>query len=225
MRRPLVCAAVAMIVLVGLIAETCAEVVGPLLPERTLEVGIMQRKVRRAIDKEQGEPVVWERFDYPITLRYGITPNATVSMELSGDPNAIVYDEDVIQYTVGAGIEALVASPGDCQITTGIHYYRGLDVYRDPGYCDNDIQGIDWTLLGQYEFGIGRSQMVVWGGPTISYLIVEAQAPCPEGKFVTDNVVGGIVGATLPSRIGLVLQGSLVWVDEPEYRLNLAYRF
>ncbi len=202
-----------------------AEVLGPLLRERELEIGIMERHVDRLIDPEVGDPVQWKGEDYPVTIRYGLTANATLSFELSGDPNAMFFELDVVQYTVGAGIAALVWSHDDFVLSTGVHYYRRLDFYREAGYPDYINQGIDWALLAQQELRIGRMVSSIWGGPTISYLIVEPQAPFSEDSNIPDNVVGGVVGATLLSSIGIVLQGSLVWIDEPEYRLNLAYRF
>ena len=94
-----------------------------------------------------------------------------------------------------------------------------------PGYCDDLTQGIDWTILGEYALALGRLDATIWAGPTVSYLIVEEQAPCEELSYVSDRVFGVFLGATLPSSIGIVLQGSLVWIDEPEYRATLGYRF
>lgn len=86
-------------------------------------------------------------------------------------------------------------------------------------------QEIDWALLGQQSFGVGNVEFTIWGGPALSYLVVEYQAPCPENSMVGEEIFGGIVGVTLLSRMGIVLQGSFVWIDDPEYRINLAYRF
>ena len=225
MTRRLACAAITVIALVLLATGAGAEVLGPLLRDRELEIGIMERHVNRLVDPDDGEPVQWKGEDYPVTIRYGITTSATLSFELSGDPNSMFFGSDVVQYTVGAGITTSVWSQDEFMVTTGVHYYRRMDVYREPGYCDKVTQGIDWTLLRQQSFRMGRIGGWLWGGPTVSYLILETEAPCPEVDIIPDNVVGGVVGLTLLSRIGIVLQGSFVWIDEPEYRLNLAYRF
>ncbi|MCI0452042.1 MAG: hypothetical protein L0Z51_06560 [Candidatus Latescibacteria bacterium] len=205
--------------------EANAEVLGPLLRERELEIGVLERHVDRLIDPDDGEPFQWKGEDYPVTIRYGLTASATLSFELSGDPNSMFFETDVVQYTVGAGIAALVWSRHDFALSTGIHYYRRLDAYREPGWKDYITRGIDWTFLGQQEFSIGRIDGSMWGGPTVSYLVVQPQAPWTEEDLVPESVVGGVIGLTLLSRIGIVLQGSFVWIDEPEYRLNLAYRF
>jgi hypothetical protein len=202
-----------------------AEVLGPLLPPHTLEVGVMERNVNRILEPEVGEPLVFDQYDYPVTLRYGVTANATVSFELSGDPNSLFFEADVVQYTVGAGISTLLWAHDEFALATGIHYYRRLDVQGKAGWADYLTQGIDWDMLGQQAFRIGRVDGFIWGGPTISYLIVEPQAPWPEDSALPDQVLGGVVGLTLLSRIGIVLQGSFVWIDEPEYRLNLGFRF
>lgn len=225
MRRAAVVVVIGFGALAGIPRSGHSEVLGPLLPKHTLEIGIMFRKIDRVIEHEGRDPVTWTQDDYPVTLRYGVASNATISIELSADPNGIAFDEDVVQYTVGAGIETLIASHNQFRLNTSIHYYRRLDVFRSPGYCDDLTQGIDWTILGDYSFGLGRLDATIWGGPTVSYLIIEEQGPCEELSYVSDRVFGGVVGATLPSRIGIVLQGSLVWIDEPEYRINLGYRF
>ena len=201
-----------------------AEVLGPLLPSRTLEVGVMERKTNRLMERNN-EQYISEGFDYPVTLRYGVTSGATLSFELSAYPNSWLYESDVVSYTVGAGITTLIWLHGDLAITTGAHYYRTLNVDREPGRCDLIVQGIDWTLLGEQSFDVGPVGGVFWGGPTVSYHLVEAQAPCDEETATPEDVVGGVVGLTLASRIGIVLQGSYVWIGESEYRLSLAYRF
>jgi hypothetical protein len=202
-----------------------AEVLGPLLPARTLEIGVMERRVNRVMEPDNNELFEWNAEDYPVTIRYGVTASATLSLELSGNPNGMFFDVDVVQYTVGAGIATMVWSHGEFVLSTGAHYYRRLDVYREPGYCDKITQGIDWTLLGQREFRVGRVDGSIWGGPTVSYLILDDEPPCFEQSITPDQVWGGVAGMTLLSRIGFVLQGSYVWVGESEYRINLAYRF
>ncbi len=189
---------------------------------------MMQRKTERVIDPDNGASFTFEQYDYPFVLRYGVTTSATLSCELSGAPNAwIVSDDevDITQYTVGVGVAALVWSHEDFALTTGAHYYRRLDFYQEPGQCDIIVQSVDWALLGQQEFPLGRGLATLWGGPTISYLVVEPQAPCPEESLTAQDIVGGVAGLTLASKIGLVLQGSYVWVGDSEYRLTLAYRF
>jgi len=49
------------------------------------------------LEPEVGEPLVFDQYDYPVTLRYGVTANATVSFELSGDPNSLFFEADVVQ--------------------------------------------------------------------------------------------------------------------------------
>jgi len=213
-----------MLFLAGWPAGASAEVLGPLLSKGTLEIGIMEREVDRVVEGG-GKSEDWKWWDYPVTIRYGVTANATVSFELSGDPNAMFNEIDVVQYTVGAGISTLVWSHDEFLVSTGLHYYRRLDVYGEPGWCDFQTQGIDWELLGQQPFEIGRVGFTIWGGPTVSYVVLQPQAPCVETNLVGEQVFGGVVGATLPSRMGIVLQGSFVWIDDPEYRLNLGFRF
>lgn len=212
------------ILVAGLPTPVKAEVLGPLLSKGTLEIGIMEREVDRIVEGG-GETKDFKQWDYPVTFRYGVTESATLSFELSGDPNAMFNDLDIVQYTVGAGISTLVWSHDEFLLSTGFHYYRRLDVYGEPGWCDFLTQGVDWELLGQQSFDIGRVAFTMWGGPTVSYLILQAQAPCSETTMTGEQVLGGVVGLTLLSRIGIVLQGSFVWIDDPEYRLNLAYRF
>ena len=202
-----------------------AEVLGPLLPSRTLEVGIMQRKTNRLMERSYGDAYQLETYDYPVTLRYGVTSSATISFELAGYPNSWIYEDGVIIYTVGAGIAALVWSDDGLAVSTSAHYYRKLTVSQSLGDCDNVVQGIDWALLAERSFRLGPGRSVIWGGPTVSYLIREAQAPCDDVTATPEQVFGGVVGLTLVSRIGLSLQGSYVWLGDSEYRLSLAYRF
>ena len=119
-----------------------AEVLGPLLSKGTLEIGIMEREVNRVLE-DDGKTRDFEWPDYPVTIRYGVTANATVWFELSGDPNAMFYETDVVQYTVGAGISTFVWSHDEFLVSTGLHYYHRLEVYYEGGSCDLETQGND----------------------------------------------------------------------------------
>ena len=199
-----------------------AEVIGPLLPRKSIEVGITVRQVDRQFEYHD-EKVRLEQRDTPITFRYGLSTNATVSFELSGTP---LDTETETFYTVGATVHALIWKHSVYAVSMGVAYSRTLAVEYDvPPRKQYREQAIDWMLLGQRSFALGSEELTLWAGPWVEYMSLTPQLPEEQDYYESENLLGGIAGAGFLFLDHIVLNGSLAWIDDPEYRLNLAYRF
>ena len=203
-------------------APVRSEVIGPLLPRQAIEMGFTARETDRILEYE-GEESRFVQRDIPFTLRYGISTTTTLSLELSG--NLFNDDDDVSFYTVGASVQLLVWRARGYTITMGLSYARTLGIDEIDPKKQYDEQFLDWVLLGQREFLVHDQEFTLWLGPRVSYMSVKPQAPEVEIYNEAKNLLGGVVGAGFLLVDHIVLQGQLVYIDEPEYRLNLAYRF
>lgn len=200
-----------------------AEVTGPLLPRKAIEIGFMLRDTDRVVEYEDSEARYTQR-DLPVTVRYGLTSTATFSLELDGNP--FNHQDDVgIYYTAGASIQALLWRHEEYVVTVGASYARTFAIDTKEPKTQYDAQFIDWTLLGQRSFDVRSQELTVWIGPRVSYMSTALEAPIEGEYYEAQNLFGGLVGVGILLIDHIVVQGQLAWIDEPEYRINLAYRF
>ncbi len=208
--------------LVACAAPIRAEVLGPLLPRKAIEMGLMVRDTDRIFVYE-GEETRFTQRDEPFTIRYGISSTATLSLELDANPFDI--DDNGIYYTVGASIQALIWRHSAYAITVGASYARTLAINPIEPKTQYYEQNLDWTLLGQRSFGVRNQELTVWLGPRLSYMSVTPQAPHEEDYQESQNLFGGVMGTGLLLVEHIVLEGQLMWIDEVEYRVTLGFRF
>lgn len=199
-----------------------AEVIGPLLPRKVIEMGMMVRDTDRMLVYEEND-IRFTQTDVPFTIRYGISSTATLSLELNGNP--FNFDEVAIFYTVGASIQALVWRQSGYAMTVSASYTRTLAI--DEGESEQTFyeQSLYWTFLGQRAFDVRKQELSVWLGPLVSYMSVTPQAPAEEHYTESQNLLGGVVGLGFLLVDHIILQGQIMWIDDAEYRATLAYRF
>ncbi len=198
-----------------------AEVIGPLLPRKAIEMGLTAGDIDRALEYE-GEVARFEESFTRFTIRYGISTTATFSLELAGNPFNL---DDEAYYDVGASIQTSIWRGAEYAITVSASYSSTLAIEPRVPKRQFDQQSLEWTLLVQREIPVRSEDLTVWLGPLISYMNVTPQAPQEEDYSESQSLLGGVVGVGLLVVDHVVMQGQLLWIDEPEYRVTLAYRF
>jgi hypothetical protein len=196
-----------------------AEVLGPLLPRNAVEIGLTARDTDRTLEYAAQE-FRFTQSELPATIRFGLSTTATLSFELDANP----FDTEDAFYTVGASIQALIWREGVNAITVTASYARtyALDVRASDNAWDE--QRLDWSLLGQRSLDVWNQEATAWLGPMVSYVYATPRST-PNESWESSDLLGGAAGAELLFVDHILLQGALVWIDEPEYRVTLGYRF
>ena len=202
-----------------------AEVIGPLLPSGACELGIRWREFNRTMFYELST-TTFERNDATVFVRYGLTSNATIALELMAAPGDLVSEETVERfYSVGAALRTMIWKQDSFAITTGIHYLSSY-LRRLPEKCDRETQSIDWELLGEWTTSLGDAyHFSAWGGPVLSHVSFSNQGPCDEDYWQPSEMLGATLGARFLFWDHVLIDGEVIWVENVEPRLAVAYRF
>lgn len=202
-----------------------ADVVAPLLPQGAAEIGVRWRNVDRTLEYEGLDRDV-DRSDVAVAIRYGITGNATLAAELMTAPGQLTSEEDIERYyLLGASLRTLVWRDDRIAVSTGFHYQSSFWRRESPEGCDQESQIIDWELLVEWDTGLESQEVILWGGPMVSHFSLSDEPPCDNDYWAPSRILGGTVGASALLFQHLKIDGQLVWIENPEPRLGVSYRF
>jgi hypothetical protein len=204
-----------------------AEVIGPLLPRAAFEAGVQGRYVDRDVyyyDRESNA----EQSELAIIGRWGLTEFATLSFELSPGSGDIVggFDGAEVSYIVGGGIQATVfrnervRASVAYQITTTL--LRGD--YPDPNGSTESHTG---ELILEGTTKLWDSSFTWFAGPAYSpyYFTHEASLQYPKQTWYSHSNFGGILGFSWVLWDHLNIASHVLWVENPQPRVAVLYRF
>jgi hypothetical protein len=190
-----------------------AQVSGPLLEQGTLEAGYTYQWVDRTFT-HMGETRQADQTNDGAAFRYGLTPLATFSIDLSGD----VGEQDTFSYTVGVGLQTSIWTHREFRVTTTILYAQSL--VRSRGESNRDWeQSIEGKLVGEYDV----QRFTVWAGPSFSYWVLQEYPG--KREWTTNDMLGLAAGARFLLFKHLVLQANATWADGSQSQIFAAYQF
>jgi hypothetical protein len=182
------------------------------------------RNVDRTLFYDQSTAIV-DQNDVAIVIRYGLTNNATVAAEVMAAPGDLVNEENVERfYTVGASLRTLIWKHDPIVVSTGVHYTSSY-WRRVPNACDRETQLIEWELLVEWSSAVGSQPIAAWAGPILSHFSFANRAPCDDDYWEPSEMLGVTFGVNVVLWSRLEIDGQFVWVENPEPRVGVAYRF
>lgn len=205
-----------------------AEVIGPLLPKAAFEAGLQSRYVDREIYYRGAEEDV-QQSELAIIGRWGVTEFATLSFELSPGSGKIVggFNGSTISYVVGAGIQATVfrndhvRSTASYQITMTMHR---IEDYPDPNAATESHTG-ELMLEGTLKLWDGDFNWFAGPAYSVYYFSHEATIGRSEEVWYSESNFGGVAGFNWVLWDHLNIASHLLWVENPQPRVALLYRF
>ena len=205
-----------------------AEVIGPLLPKSAFEAGLQYRYVEREIYYHGAEKDV-QQSDQAIIGRWGATEFATLSFELSPGSGKIVggFNGSTISYIVGAGIQATVFRNEHVRSTVAYQItmtLQRIEDYPDPNASTESHTG-ELMLEGDLKLWDGDFSWFAGPAYSVYYFVHEATIDRSEEVWYSESNFGGVVGFNWVLWDHLNIASHLLWVENPQPRVALLYRF
>ncbi len=204
-----------------------AQVLGPLLPRGTVEVGAQVRWVHRDLENIRSTMVV-DQYDFSLPVRYGVSKYATLSAELfSADEGFHSLERDLRYYLIGIGLHALLWKNDDYILSAGAHYTESF--IRDKTGSFFDLTHFSSTTILQLQRSFRRRKLdiTVWGGPLLFYYNVRREAGnnYSEVSWGTTDIFGGALGLNLLFHDHYQFCYNIIYVDYYQPRIGFSYRF
>ncbi|HEX5131250.1 MAG TPA: hypothetical protein VFX92_02055 [Candidatus Krumholzibacteria bacterium] len=206
------------------------QVIGPLLSRGTVAMGLQEQWTHRTLE-DSYRTTDWEEHDLSVVVRWGATEFATLSLQGMTGSGPWQSDHEDIQasYQVGVGLQATVWRADDIVITFG-----GQLDYKMRRY-DADTGNppvLAWTasveLLGQLDTMWLGAPVALWGGPVLSWIVADYERlpgfQNPQ-RYTEQSASGGVVGITVVAWRHVDVSGHLLWVENPQPRVSILYRF
>lgn len=206
---------------------TRAEVIGPLLPKAAFEVGLQYRQLEREVYSQTSEQDI-EQSDLALIGRWGFTELATLSFELSRGSGDIVGGFEGVQtaYLVGGGIQAAIFRGEHVRATVAYQFTATLNRFDEhPANVTTESHGGQLALEGKVR--LWDDDFYWFAGPAYSiyyYTREQGTANAYLGSYSDENF-GGVVGFNWVLRDHLNVASHLLWVENPQPRVALLYRF
>ena len=205
-----------------------SEVFGPLLPRGGVELGFQQRWVERT-EVTTSQTLDWSQYDLSAVARWGATDFATFSFEgMTGvGPWLSDHDDTQLFYLLGVSAQATIWRAAKVTVTGAYHYTLTFQRYDDSGSRTLETYSEAVEILAQTDARLWGQQVTFWGGPVGSAHSVNY----PPGitylgqDYVAETVWGGVVGLSVLAWRHVDLSGHLLWVENPQPRVTLLYRF
>jgi hypothetical protein len=204
-----------------------AEVIGPLLPKATFEAGLQYRQIEREVYSTSSEQDI-EQTDVALIGRWGFTELATLSFELSRGSGDMVggFEGTQMAYLIGTGIQAAIFRSDNIRAT--IAYQVTMTLNRADEYPANvstESHGGQLTLEGN--FRLWGDDFYWFAGPAYSiyYYVRESGVSNAPLSSYSDSNYGGVVGFNWVLWDHLNVASHLLWVENPQPRVALLYRF
>jgi hypothetical protein len=212
-------------------ASVWAEVLGPLLPKSTFELGTQIRWFDRELQSGSTKSILGGH-DYALIGRYGLTDVATLSWELyTGDDELYNFPGDEVRYyLIGAGLQTRIWEGGGFTLHPGMHYEEVYAFSRDGGACHKSHQNIIAVMFLERAWRPWRQKVVVWGGPGYFWYRIKWEkgktwSSCNGASFESKYNWGITMGVNVLLWEHLETYSSFVVVDKIEPRLGVMYRF
>jgi hypothetical protein len=209
-----------------------AEVIGPLLPAGAFEAGLQATSIKREVYYGE-EEFDWEEGWALIAARWGITEAATLSLEASRDVidipdnlTGLVQDAHAA-YLVGGALQAALWRNDDITVSAAFQFTMTM-MRIDGGPVRNvSTETFGGQVMAQYETELWGSAFTAWGGPAFSkfYPTYEQQIDKPAAAFYTESDWGAVLGLGFLLWNHLDVTGHVLWVENPQPRVGLLYRF
>lgn len=209
-------------------ASVHAEVIGPLLPKAAFEAGAEARWMNREVYYGSDESE-WKETSAPVIARWGITNLATISIEVArsavwveGDP------QDAASYLLGGAVQASLWR-NEKVIVSGAFQYTTSLLRLDEGPNRNITTSLaGGQIMVQYGLTLGTVGLTVWGGPAYSLFYPDYEQQIGGGTFkelYTESNWGAVIGMEALFWKHVDLSSYVLWVENPQPRVALLYRF
>lgn len=212
-------------------ASSRAEVLGPLLPKSTFELGAQVRWFDRDLQSGSKNSQLGGH-DYALIGRYGLTDLATVSWELytGNDELYNVPGDEVRYYLIGGGLQTRIWEGGGFVLHPGFHYQEVYSFSRDGQRCHQNHQNITAVVLMERTWHPRQQKLTVWGGPGYFFYKIKwekgaTSSSCNGGSWSSTYDWGITMGVNIILREHIETYTSFVLVNQIEPRLGLMYRF
>jgi hypothetical protein len=220
--------ALAAVVLVAWSSEALSDIIGPLLPRGTFEIGLQERWVERSV-RRVGKELDWDQNDLAVVIRWGATDFGTVSVEGMTGSGPWVEDRDETQfyYLIGAAVQGTLWHSERYIVMGGFQYTATLQRYDDPYRCTLSTSSYCWEVLGQLDAILWNQPVSMWAGPAVAEHVVDYLQGiyCRRETYSSRTSWGGVVGATMVAWQHVSVTGHLLWTENPQPRLGILYRF
>jgi hypothetical protein len=204
-----------------------AEVIGPVLEKGSVSVGAQERRVERTLYREGvGQEV--EQSETAVVGRWGATDFATLSFELSRNLTGRFMSDDEVEdfYLVGGALQAVLWRHDRLVVSAAYQYTANL--FR----VDEEIANITSSTYGA-EIMVQRAEQLkgiglTWfAGPAYSVHVVnyERGSANNERVYSSDSNFGGVAGLNLLLWEHVNLAAHVLWVENPQPRYGVEYRF
>jgi hypothetical protein len=195
---------------------------GSLLLRGDVEAGFVYHDLNRELTRDS-RTVDFVDQEWSVLVRMGVTESMSASVELATALGGA--DVGDYSYIIGAAIQTRMWSHGSTQATTSIAYTQKLFVYRESAGADWLVKSLDWNAFLEQAFSCAGVPLTAWGGPTLSHLSVQPQAPGDEKWLDASQMLGGIVGARALFVDHISLTAQATWISAFESSLFVGYRF
>ena len=210
-------------------ASVHAEVIGPLLPKAAFEAGMEARSVNREVYYGSDE-FDWEEVNIPVVARWGITNLATISIEAARSAVWVEGDfkDSAFDYLVGGAVQASLWRNEKVIVSAAFQFTSTMLRLEDGPVRNVTTSTAGGQVIVQRPLLVGGVNLDVWGGPAYSlfYPDIEKQLNSVNSKeLYTESNWGAVLGVGALFWKHLDLSSYVLWVENPQPRVALLYRF
>ncbi len=227
--RTIVVVALACVLVALHVAPGRADIIGPQLTKGTFEIAIQNRCIDRSLYTLDGPHYDFEQRDAALIFRWAISEFATIGVEGMTGTDPLLSGEDDLQafYLVGGAAQATLWRNDRFIVSGAIQYTRAFRRWEDQSQPDQLDDSFSWHAMVQTDFSVARQTLTVFAGPVYSReeLAVLETISRPRVNLYPVESWGGIAGAVILLGGHATLNGQVLWVENPQLRLGVGYRF
>jgi hypothetical protein len=211
------------------VAPAWSEVIGPLLPRGTFEIGLQDRDIDRTEVAAGRVEFDLERHDLALVIRWAATEFATVSAEGMTGTDEFVSGSDDLQefYLLGSGAQATFWRNDRVIVTGALQFTRAFRRWTDERR-DQVIDSFSFQVTAQADVVIARQTATFFAGPVYSdeeLTVLESLSVPYRTEMSSQTIWGGVLGAVVLLGGHVTLHGQVFWVENPQPRFGIGYRF
>ncbi len=225
--RAIVATVVACSVFLAAVRGYC-EVIGPQLPKGAFEIAVQNRSVDRSVYAEFGSTPELERQDLALVLRWGMTEFVTISFEGMTGPSEFVAGEADLQafYLAGVGGQATLWRNERFLVTAAIQATRAYRRWNDTRRDEFDDSFALQTTV-QSDFSVAQQTLTIFLGPAYSEetLVLVENLYSRRAELESVERWGGVIGAVALLGGHVTVNAQVFWVENPQPRFGIGYRF
>jgi hypothetical protein len=214
--------------IIACVHPAAAEVIGPLLPKAVFEAGIQYRHVDRQLYSGTEEADLLQA-DLAVIGRWGLTEFATVSFELSHGSGDLAggFKGATTSYLVGAAVQAVVFQNNRMSATVAYQFTSTMHRFDEAPYRNATTEAHGGQFTVQRDESMWGSVFTWFVGPaySINYFTIEPSVNRGSKNSYTESNFGGVVGFTWLLWDHLNVASHLLWVENPQPRVAVLYRF